>query len=434
MGGFSNVPGAGGLPAAHDLGGAEHNADTLANLNTKVSDATLIDTADSRLSDARTPTAHALGGAEHSADTLANLNSKISDATLSDYSGFTSGSLVFANGSGLAQDNANLSWDDTNNRFGIGTPTPLAPLELVGDSPGTVGGFFSGALHVRSPSVLVNANAVITGHNSFGGNKQLWYVGSASSSNDNVIFFNRQNADLGLGTDSAQRVTIKGSGDVGIGTTIPNQKLTVEGTMDLLEQAAANADTAAYGQIWVKSTTPNRLMFTDDAGTDFEISQGAARSVHFEPKGDPITSPSAVTLGVLRAFELPDAATKAVVWAIHLPEDLDLSVNPTIHVHFSPSVAGAGNANVRFQLECRYVSVGEQIDKAVDETKLQTKAVIDVVEEMHEEIITLDASLIAAGDYLVFVLTRLGPDGADNYTGNIGVYEDQGALVYTAKS
>lgn len=30
-------------PQAHDLGGASHNADTLANLNTKVSDATLLD-------------------------------------------------------------------------------------------------------------------------------------------------------------------------------------------------------------------------------------------------------------------------------------------------------------------------------------------------------------------------------------------------------
>lgn len=71
-------------PTAHALGGAEHSADTLANLNSKVSDATLIDTGDSRLSDARTPTAHALGGAEHSADTLANLNTKVSDATLID--------------------------------------------------------------------------------------------------------------------------------------------------------------------------------------------------------------------------------------------------------------------------------------------------------------------------------------------------------------
>lgn len=67
-------------PCAHDLD--SHNPCTLAELSADVSDATLIDTADARLSDARTPTAHALGGAEHSADTLANLNSKVSDATL----------------------------------------------------------------------------------------------------------------------------------------------------------------------------------------------------------------------------------------------------------------------------------------------------------------------------------------------------------------
>lgn len=47
--------------STHALGGAAHSADTLANLNSKVSDATLIDTADSRLSDARTPTGAAGG-------------------------------------------------------------------------------------------------------------------------------------------------------------------------------------------------------------------------------------------------------------------------------------------------------------------------------------------------------------------------------------
>jgi hypothetical protein len=57
---------------------------TLAELNTVISDATLIDTGDSRLSDARTPTLHAFAGAEHSASTLATVNSKISDATLID--------------------------------------------------------------------------------------------------------------------------------------------------------------------------------------------------------------------------------------------------------------------------------------------------------------------------------------------------------------
>lgn len=81
-------------PITHSLGGAEHSADTLANLNLKISDATLIDTGDSRLSDARTPTAHLMGGAEHTADTLSSLNAKVSDATLVD-----SGAVVLRDGS-----------------------------------------------------------------------------------------------------------------------------------------------------------------------------------------------------------------------------------------------------------------------------------------------------------------------------------------------
>lgn len=36
----------------------------------------------------------------------------------------TSGSILFSNGSTIAQDNANLFWDDANNRLGLGTSTP----------------------------------------------------------------------------------------------------------------------------------------------------------------------------------------------------------------------------------------------------------------------------------------------------------------------
>ena len=60
-------------------------------------------------------------------------------------------------------------------------------------------------------------------------------------------------------------------GNVGIGTASPKTKLTVEGTMTLKEQADADTDTAAYGQIWVNTATPNELYFTDDAGGDHQL-------------------------------------------------------------------------------------------------------------------------------------------------------------------
>ncbi len=45
----------------------------------------------------------------------------------------TTGSVPFSDGTSvLAEDNANLFWDDTNNRLGIGTASPLDDLHVVG--------------------------------------------------------------------------------------------------------------------------------------------------------------------------------------------------------------------------------------------------------------------------------------------------------------
>jgi len=44
----------------------------------------------------------------------------------------TAGSVLFSNGTTIAQDNANFFWDDTNNRLGIGTATPSYKLDVQG--------------------------------------------------------------------------------------------------------------------------------------------------------------------------------------------------------------------------------------------------------------------------------------------------------------
>lgn len=45
-------------------------------------------------------------------------------------------------------------------------------------------------------------------------------------------------------------------------------KIKTEAPFIIKEDANATADTAGYGQVWVKNSTPNELCFTDDAGTD----------------------------------------------------------------------------------------------------------------------------------------------------------------------
>lgn len=90
------------VAAAHAVGGAVHTADTLAHLNTKVSDATLIDTGDVRLSNARTPLAHNQSAATITTGTLPVARGGTGVGTFASggvlYGNITGGVLVTASG------------------------------------------------------------------------------------------------------------------------------------------------------------------------------------------------------------------------------------------------------------------------------------------------------------------------------------------------
>lgn len=49
-----------------------------------------------------------------------------------------------------------------------------------------------------------------------------------------------------------------------------------ENPLFLRERSAAASDQAAYGQLWVKNSTPNELWFTDDAGNDYKVLDAVA--------------------------------------------------------------------------------------------------------------------------------------------------------------
>ena len=78
----------------------------------------------------------------------------------------------------------------------------------------------------------------------------------------------------GADIDNETLVVNDSTDRVGVGLADPKTKLTVEGSLTMKEQAAADADTAAYGQVWVKTATPNQLWFTNDAGTDTQLGTG----------------------------------------------------------------------------------------------------------------------------------------------------------------
>lgn len=52
--------------------------------------------------------------------------------------------------------------------------------------------------------------------------------------------------------------------------------------LHIKESNAASADSAGYGQIWVKDDTPNTLYYTDDAGTDFPLGVSAPGKIYVD--------------------------------------------------------------------------------------------------------------------------------------------------------
>lgn len=104
----------------------------------------------------------------------------------------------------------------------------------------------------------------------------------------------------GDGTD----LTIASSGVLNLNATsgiaINGQDITNGGVIFLTEQAAAEADVEAKGQIWVKTATPNELWFTDDAGADVQLGLASGAhaildgSVHSDSVADAVTRGSLI--------------------------------------------------------------------------------------------------------------------------------------------
>ena len=122
--------------------------------------------------------------------------------------GWTAGSVVFVGATGdFTQDNANLFWDNSNNRLGIGTASPDVLLHL--SSTGNT------ALKINSAT---GSNSDIQFFEGGTGKFAIYAQGS-----DDTLRFYKYTATAG------DVMTITSTGLVGIGTTLPTNMLHVAG-------------------------------------------------------------------------------------------------------------------------------------------------------------------------------------------------------------
>lgn len=198
--------------------------------------------------------------------------------------GYGSSLRFYTRGDNATDVTERMKLTDTGNMLvggdvGIGADTPTVKLELYDDTIND-DTTISEVLRIRGRSNVTNENAAGGASINFYG---TWYPVGPDTQYEQARIVARDVAgyggilafytksDEGTPGTSVEGMRLDEDGYLSIGVTQANTRLTVEGTITLKEQAAADGDTAAYGQIWIKTATPNELWFTDDAGTDHQI-------------------------------------------------------------------------------------------------------------------------------------------------------------------
>ena len=182
----------------------------------------------------------------------------------------TAGSVIFGGTGGtLQEDNANFFWDDTNNRFGIGTAAPGTKLDIQGSAGVTLNAINLGGT-TTAPDYLsvVNTGASLRLgiESSTGGGLVvggLAYAAAMGTVNSTALH---------LYTNNTVRLTVDTSGNIGVATTTPGTLVTP--ALALAGQFHVKAPTTVAARLMLESDAQSDIIFNDSGGSvDSRIGQ-----------------------------------------------------------------------------------------------------------------------------------------------------------------
>jgi hypothetical protein len=158
------------------------------------------------------------------------------------------GAIQFSNGSAFASDAANLFWDDTNNRLGVGLNNPTATTQIKGASTGSGTNSFivqdsagTNLMSVRDDGILSLFTSSKTGQLDIqGGANSGIYSKAYSSQSDNIIRYKDYNGN------QAMMLTMTGSGTGSL--TVNNGITSLGATIGIKGSGSTSATTALLVQ------------------------------------------------------------------------------------------------------------------------------------------------------------------------------------------
>jgi hypothetical protein len=159
----------------------------------------------------------------------------------------TQGSILFAGANGaLTQDNSNFFWDDTNNRLGIGTTSPLDMLDIFG-----TGNALRLSYDLSNYATLSADNTGKLTVNSSSTGSSAITIGSGAAE-DTLIIYNGNARDYHIGIDDTDDIL-----KIGLGSTLgTNNFLNIDSDGNIGVNTTSFGTSAANVLAIVGSTAP----------------------------------------------------------------------------------------------------------------------------------------------------------------------------------
>jgi hypothetical protein len=138
---------------------------------------------------------------------------------------FTAGSVVFAGASGTyTQDNANLFWNNTNKKLGIGTSSPAYALDVIENNQPSQENSFAMARFTGSDAVANDINLI--GPNQ---SQVRLNFGRVGRGQDGEMGYNNSTRAFRVVSAGLEAATFDSLQRTGIGTNSPTERLDVNG-------------------------------------------------------------------------------------------------------------------------------------------------------------------------------------------------------------